>query len=266
MSGRELRPWLYFDPALQDAVDPSSWAEIGDQVAGWVGSDRAGQQLPDGSHRICIAMTEEELRTGLRGSQDIFVLCHLAESLTLLDDVLEGFGGALWLEDSYVSRYLLEKQLASDVQTRSPVSLVGTTPDRGRLLPAGRYAYMYAGQQETAALSAALQLGVVDVWLRASGPSDVRLHLQRIADVAEAADLALLFGAQPAELERTWQRRLCLAVQRELPAGHCIEEADLVCLPLSGGLSAEMRDRVIGKTLRYPVSSRTVLTFGLLES
>ena len=260
-----MRPWLFLDSALQDAVSPSWWTEIADGVAGCVCSERVGEHLPRDAHRICIATTEIELRDWLQHDRDVFVPADLAESLGLLSDRLGTFSGVLWVEDSYVSRYLVANRLGKDPQAIPTIGLVGTTPDPARLLSKVRYAYMFAEGTEAASLSAAFQLGVKDVWLRASCTSNLQQHLRRIADVAEAADLALLFGAPPAELERTWQRRLCLAAARALPAGHRLSETDLIHLPASGALSAELRHKDIGKRLRYALAPDAVLTFGILE-
>jgi hypothetical protein len=235
------------------------WTEFADGLAGCVCSERVGEHLPSDAQWICSASTEVELRDWLRRGRDVFVPADLAEGLGLLSDRLRTFAGSLWLEDSYASRYLVEnKEIPS-------IGLVGTTPDRGWLSSHERYAYMFAEGGEAASLSAALQLGVESVWLRASSTLDLQQHLRRIADVAEAADLALLFGALPAELERTWQRRLCLAAARALPAGHQLGETDLIHLPASGALSAELRHKVIGKRLRYPLAPEAALTFGILE-
>jgi len=260
-----MKPWLFLDSALQDPMSPSWWTEIADGVAGCVCSERVGEHLPRDAHRICIATTEIELRDWLQHDRDVFVPADLAESLGLLSDRLGTFSGVLWVEDSYVSRYLVANRLRKDPQAIPTIGLVGTTPDRGALLSNGRYAYLFTEGNDTASLAAALRLGVVDVWLHASGTSNLQQYLQRIADVVEAADLALLFGALPAELERTWQRRLCLAAARALPAGHQLSETDLIHLPASGALSAELRHKVVGKRLRYALAPDAVLTFGMLE-
>ncbi len=255
----DIKPWLFLDSAPQAPPTVSSWTEFADDLAGWVCSERVGEHLPSDAHWVCSASTETELRDWLLHDRDVFVPADLAEGLGLLSDRAGAFRGSLWLEDSYVARYLVANQ------PTAPIGLVGTTPDRGRLVSHVRYAFMFAEGTEAATLSAALQLGAESVWLRASSTLDLQQHLRRIADVAEAADLASLFGALPAELGRTWQRRLCLAAARALPAGHQLSETDLIHLPASGALSAELRHKVIGRRLRYPLAPDAVLTFGVLE-
>ncbi len=264
MVHRSVNTWLYFDQTLEDSAIEPCIASTEGSVDGWVCTQRQVALLGNTAQVIYIASTAAELNDLLHHNRDVFVPSGLAESIELLNKPLADYSGYLWVEDDYVSRYLYVNRRYKPVQTT--LGFVGTSPEYARHLLSGRYSYICKEDAEATSISVALEAGVRDLWLHVSSASDIRGWIRRISGLVEAAEITTLFaGVSPAELERVWEQRLCLVARRSLPAGHRIAGEDFISAPISGGLSADMLDKVIGKRLRYPLSPQAVLTFGMLE-
>ena len=261
-----VRTWLYFDRTLEDSTVRSYIVSAEGSVDGWVCTQRHAVGLGNRARVIYIASTVAELNELLNRHCNVFIPCELAESIALLNEPLSDYEGQLWLEDNYVSRYLDSNRLDKDFQTTATIGFVGIIPEFGQCLPNRPYAYICREETEATFISAAIKAGARDLWLHISSLADVQERIRKIADIVEATELAaLLAGMSPVRLEKVWEHRLCLVARRSLPAGHRITEEDLICAPASGGLSADMLDKVVGKHLRYPLSPQAALTFGMLE-
>jgi N-acetylneuraminate synthase/sialic acid synthase len=56
-----------------------------------------------------------------------------------------------------------------------------------------------------------------------------------------------------------------IVAARDLPAGHVLTEDDLALKSPGDGLPPYELERIVGRTLRHPVSADSALTFELLE-
>ena len=261
-----VRTWLYFDRTLEDSTVESCITSAEGSVDGWVCTQEHAAYLGNRPQVTYIASTAAELNELLHRNCDVFIPCELAESIGLLNEPLSNYEGQLWLEDNYVSRYLVANHLDKVFQTTATIGFVGVTPEFGQCLPNQPYAYICTEETEPASISAAIETGARDLWLHISCISDVQKWIRKISAIVEATELAALFaGMSAAELEKVWEQRLCLVVRRSVPAGHRITEEDLTCAPASGGISADILDKVVGKRLRYPLPPQAALTFGMLE-
>jgi sialic acid synthase len=69
----------------------------------------------------------------------------------------------------------------------------------------------------------------------------------------------------PSETEPIVKMAKKLVAARDLPAGHVLRHEDIAMKSPGDGLPPYELDRVVGRTLRHPVSTDTSLTFELLE-
>jgi sialic acid synthase len=69
----------------------------------------------------------------------------------------------------------------------------------------------------------------------------------------------------PSETEPIVKMAKKLVAARDLPAGHVLRHEDIAMRSPGDGLPPYELDRVVGRTLRHPVSTDTSLTFELLE-
>jgi len=69
----------------------------------------------------------------------------------------------------------------------------------------------------------------------------------------------------PSETEPIVKMAKKLVAARSLPAGHTLRLEDVAMKSPGDGLPPYELDRVVGRTLRHPVSTDTALTFELLE-
>ena len=266
MERGSVRTWLYFNRSLEDSTVKLCIAAAESSVDGWVCTEKHAAHLGNTAQVTYIACTAEELNGLLHRNCNVFVPWELAESIELLNEPLSDYEGQLWLEDNYVSRYLVVNRLDKVFQTTATIGFAGVTPEFGQCLPNQPYAYICRKETEATSISAAIKAGARDLWLHISSLADVQERIRKIADIVEATELTALFaGMSPVELEKVWEQRLCLVARRSLPARHRITEEDLIYALASGGLSVNMLDRVVGKRLRYPLSPQAALTFGMLE-
>jgi N-acetylneuraminate synthase/sialic acid synthase len=56
-----------------------------------------------------------------------------------------------------------------------------------------------------------------------------------------------------------------LVAATDLPAGHTLREEDIAAKSPGDGLPPYELERIVGRTLRHPVSADSALTFELLE-
>jgi len=69
----------------------------------------------------------------------------------------------------------------------------------------------------------------------------------------------------PSETEPIVKMAKKLVAARDLPAGHVLRNEDIAMKSPGDGLPPYELDRVVGRTLRHPISADTSLTFELLE-
>ena len=262
MNRTELQIWIELNDAVElGRVEP--WIEgVADLLAGVVCPSKIAFALPDWVTVTYRADTPDEVRELLERNSNLFVPQALTESLWTHRDYVERYEGEIWLADQYVARHLVEHRL--DLKRWPSLGFVGRSPDLSGP-PSSRYALLCEGDADRERILSALRAGVEHVWLR-PGPATLVEQLQRIVEIADAAELARLFAGMGADdLDEVWAERLCLVARRDLPVGHVLAEDDFEALLRSDGISADLLERVVGRRLGYMLLAGSTLSFGVLE-
>jgi hypothetical protein len=223
--------------------------------------------LGEDCQRIDIAQTNDVLRQLLQRRKNVFVPNSLSECLVNYTDLLSEYPGQVWLEDSYISRYITRK-ISTAFESSTPLfGLVGSLqipPMPNRNL---HYSYM-ANLQDVniEQIFKVLHADLRSIWLPFISAESLIHQLSKLSRILESFELVELFSDMAGlRLDGIWGSRSCIGLKHALPAGTRLSAGDLETIHESMGLSVDLMDDIVGKTLRYNLPAKTALTFGMIE-
>jgi hypothetical protein len=262
-----MKAMVYIDPRQGEVDLDVILKSIGGTVEGLICDPLQTSTTDDGIQRILIPGSDEKLRELLVRGENIFLPKFLSESIGNYIDVMDKYQGQIWLEDSYISRFIATKYLSEIENYSEFLGFAGSSPNPRPLNNATRYSYIMSIQDGfVEQISRDILAGVDSIWIPFISYEQITRQFLKFPHLIETVELFSLFGKSvKMPIDKWRESRPCLAIKHSLSAGHRISEHDLCTVRDSAGLSVDLKNAIVGKCLRYSLPAQTILTFGMIE-
>lgn len=263
-----MKTLIFCDPRLGESDIGFCVASFGADVDGWICTQEQAKHIDEDVELIFIAETNDVLRELLLRGSDVFIPNYLSECIVLYADLLNNSNQQIWLDDSYISRYLVKKHFLKLGDIPESFGFAGSSSVSKQQPNNLKYSFMTdIFDINIEQISKARQACVDAIWISIATTEGMPEQFSQFARLIETIDIIDLFAGMSsiADLDAIWGQRPCLSLKHSLPAGHQITKNDLDCIQNSTGLSVNLIDQIIGKCLRYSLPAQTTLTYGMIE-